>query len=272
MDVKVGIPSILLTIEMAIFSVLHIFAFPWKPYSLSSTSAIDAPGAGYSGMPHYEGGFLGTKAFLTAANPWDIIKASARGFRWLFVGVKHRREDSSYKTNGWDTDSGVLNGSNNSGVYYESTKLGPVGQDGPTSMQRDRHLSRERVEDITRAQSADRQRLSDPNSSTTYLGSGSYTGPGPTQSTGDLADVPPREYDTAYHASSQGKQAYYGHELPPAPYPASTSPYDASPIGGRAVSPYRNHDESDTAGLLANAGSAGGRGEDGAGRHAGFNR
>lgn len=55
------------------------------------------PGSGYSGSPHYKGGFLGSRALLESFNPWDIIKASARGFRWLFVGVGRRKEDSSYQ-------------------------------------------------------------------------------------------------------------------------------------------------------------------------------
>lgn len=266
MDVKVGIPSVLLTIEMACFSVLHIFAFPFQPYSLSKKNALNAPGAGFSGMPHYEGGFLGIKAYLDAGNPWDIIKASARGFRWLFVGVKHRREDSSYQDSGWGSDSGVFSG-NGGGVYYQSTKLGPVGQEGPTSMQRDRHMSRERVEDVNRRQSAERRAESEASSSTTYVAGAGKQGSG--YPTGDLADVPPQEYDTGYHGAR--KPAYFGHELPPAPYPPS--PYDETPMGGgREISPMRGQEESDTAGLLAHSGPGGGRADEGAGRHPGFNR
>ena len=33
---------------------------------------------------------------MDSFNPWDVVKASARGFRWLFVGRKHRHQDSSY--------------------------------------------------------------------------------------------------------------------------------------------------------------------------------
>ena len=244
---------------MACFSILHIFAFPWKPYLIKNQNAVTASGAGFSGMAHYEGGLLGVKAFLDAGNPWDIIKASARGFKWLFVGVKHRREDISYKDTGWGSDSGVLSGND---VYYESTKLGPVGQDGPTQMHRDRHMSQERIEDVNRRQSAERRAESEAASSTTYVA-------GAGKSTGDLADIPPQEYDTAYRGG--GRQAYYGHELPPAPYPSS--PYDVSPDGSaRGVSPLRGADESDTAGLLSNAGSAGGRLDDGARRHPGFQK
>lgn len=72
---------------MAIFAVMHIFAFPWRPYDISKSSNPN---------DHYQGGFLGFKALLDAFNPWDIIKASARGFRWLFVGIRKRHHDPSY--------------------------------------------------------------------------------------------------------------------------------------------------------------------------------
>jgi hypothetical protein len=73
---------------MSIFAILHIFAFPWRPYLLVNTPDPEA---------YYKGGFLGIRALLDCFNPWDIIKASARGFRWLFVGARKRHEDPSYK-------------------------------------------------------------------------------------------------------------------------------------------------------------------------------
>ncbi|KAI7373833.1 hypothetical protein KC336_g20334, partial [Hortaea werneckii] len=50
----------------------------------------------------YYGGPLGIKALVDTFNPWDIVKASARGFRWLFVGYKHREKDVSYQTHKLD--------------------------------------------------------------------------------------------------------------------------------------------------------------------------
>jgi hypothetical protein len=73
---------------MALFSILHIFAFPWKPYDISDS---DNPN------DYYAGGFLGLRAILDAFNPMDFIRATARGFKWLFVGVHHREEDESYE-------------------------------------------------------------------------------------------------------------------------------------------------------------------------------
>jgi hypothetical protein len=101
-DIQVGIPSMLLCIEMAIFAVMHLFAFPWREYDLSKTPYADpitAPGSGFSGnAPKYHGGWLGIKAYRDTFNPWDLIKATARGFRWLFVRRKTRHTDSSYIT------------------------------------------------------------------------------------------------------------------------------------------------------------------------------
>jgi len=99
-DIRVGIPSTLLCIEMAIFAVMHIFAFPWKPYSIkhSYSDPLNQPGTGYSGGEGktYQGGPFGLVALADAFNPWDIIKMTARGLRWLFVGVRKRHEDPSY--------------------------------------------------------------------------------------------------------------------------------------------------------------------------------
>ena len=87
----------LLCVEMALFAVLHIFAFPYKPYLKENSDPLTSSGAGYSGTgPNYQGGRFGMRAIGDAFNPWDMIKASARGFRWLFVGVRKRHADPSY--------------------------------------------------------------------------------------------------------------------------------------------------------------------------------
>ena len=86
---------------MAIFAVMHIFAFPWKPYSIkhSYSDPLNEPGSGFSGGEthiKYKGGPLGLIALADAFNPWDICKMTARGLRWLFVGARKRHEDISY--------------------------------------------------------------------------------------------------------------------------------------------------------------------------------
>lgn len=153
-DIKVGIPSVLLCGEMAIFAVMHIFAFPWKGYSIKHAYAdpVNVPGTGYSTTVHsadryaengrelgqdmkYKGGFMGWKAIADAFNPWDIIKMTARGFRWLFVGARYRHEDSSYQNTtkmqgmGWDGAPSTRDGASRtqSEARGRSDTVGTVG-------------------------------------------------------------------------------------------------------------------------------------------------
>lgn len=90
----------LLCIEMAIFSVFHLWAFPWKVYDVRRSQIVASESAaGFFPDPKtaYHGGRFGSKALMEAFNPWDIIKAIGRGFKWFFVGRKTRMEDISYK-------------------------------------------------------------------------------------------------------------------------------------------------------------------------------
>lgn len=87
-DIKVGIPSLLLAIEMTIFAIIHIFAFSWKPYDITKNADPSL---------HYQGGKFGWYALWDAFNLWDVVKAAARGFRWLFHGRKFREHDASYE-------------------------------------------------------------------------------------------------------------------------------------------------------------------------------
>ena len=96
-DLNVGLPNLLICIEMALFSVLHLWAFSWKPYAFDKWT-FDEVNDVYGGRkPRYYGGFWGLKALLNAFNPLDIVKAVSRGFRWLFVGRKTRMMDPSYQ-------------------------------------------------------------------------------------------------------------------------------------------------------------------------------
>ena len=90
----------LLCIEMAIFSVFHLWAFPWQVYDVRRSQIVASESAaGFFPDPKtaYHGGPFGSKALMDAFNPWDIIKAIGRGFKWFFVGRKTRTEDISYK-------------------------------------------------------------------------------------------------------------------------------------------------------------------------------
>ncbi|KAJ5223534.1 hypothetical protein N7468_008076 [Penicillium chermesinum] len=95
-DLKYGIGELLLNIEMFIFSIMHLWAFPWRPYVISSSESevTDFYGAGKSS---YEGGKWGVRALVDAMNPLDLFKAIGRSVRWVFVGRKRRTEDISYR-------------------------------------------------------------------------------------------------------------------------------------------------------------------------------
>lgn len=109
-DIKVGIPALLLCIEMAIFSTLHQWAFPWQVYDIRRSDIIAAESApGFLPDPKsaYQGGPFGIKALAEAFNPWDIIKNVGRAFRWFWVGRKVRHQDISYKQPPSNNDTGL---------------------------------------------------------------------------------------------------------------------------------------------------------------------
>jgi len=95
---------------MSCFAIIHIFAFSAKPYDIHN---IPDPNVTYSG------GFMGWRAILEAFNLWDIVKASARGFRWLFVGSRKREQDISYE--------------DHRRANSEAVKLGEIRTDYPES-------------------------------------------------------------------------------------------------------------------------------------------
>jgi hypothetical protein len=64
-----AIPRLLLTLELAIIAVLHLFVFPSAPYSSSSSilNFLTDGEVSHSALPT-QGGFLGLKAILDALN------------------------------------------------------------------------------------------------------------------------------------------------------------------------------------------------------------
>ncbi|KAL5349020.1 hypothetical protein ACLOAV_006446 [Pseudogymnoascus australis] len=100
-DLYVGIPSLLICIEMALFAIFHIFAYPHAPYKPGAHHSGEENASKYpTGDPDdlgpNQGGFMGARALLDALNPWDIVKAFGRGIRWMFVGARRRKQDASY--------------------------------------------------------------------------------------------------------------------------------------------------------------------------------
>ena len=73
-----GLPAILVCIEMALFAILHIFSYSWKPYRVEASA--------------YVGGTLGWRALVDAANVWDIVKELLRSWKWVFTGAERGRD------------------------------------------------------------------------------------------------------------------------------------------------------------------------------------
>jgi hypothetical protein len=124
-DIYIGIPSWLLCIEMAFFAIMHVFAFPWKPYSLihgaaAYTSSGNSLENGASAtLPTSSRRYRGFwYAIFDSFNPWDIVKASSRGLRWMFVRYKHRHTDSSYEP---------------AAAYKLGSPTGEIGHSGATA-------------------------------------------------------------------------------------------------------------------------------------------
>ncbi|EKG16742.1 hypothetical protein MPH_06032 [Macrophomina phaseolina MS6] len=108
-SLDVGIPNMVLCVEMAIAAIIHLFAYPWRGYNtvgvenpteLLSESATElrengseeesghsfAKGGGLKKTPASFGSAL--LVFLQAMNFWDIIEEVAYSIRWLFVEKK----------------------------------------------------------------------------------------------------------------------------------------------------------------------------------------
>ena len=103
-DLKVTLAALLLCVEMACFAILHLWAFPYAPYRPGAKATFYPSPDLNNGTPLAEnesqppsGGFLGLRAIWDALNLWDLVKAFGRGIRWLFCGIKRRKDDISYK-------------------------------------------------------------------------------------------------------------------------------------------------------------------------------
>ncbi|KAJ5979068.1 hypothetical protein N7501_002410 [Penicillium viridicatum] len=103
-DLKVGLPELMINCEMAIFAILHLWAFSWKTYALTNQSSEVTDFYG-NGKSAYQGGRYGIRALIDAMNPLDLFKAIGRSARWLFVGRKSRMLDPSYRPQ--DTSLGL---------------------------------------------------------------------------------------------------------------------------------------------------------------------
>ncbi|KAH6664162.1 organic solute transporter Ostalpha-domain-containing protein [Halenospora varia] len=96
-DLKVGLPTLLICVEMSVFAVMHLFAYPWKVYRIAEnhTAGSEPESVFEDWKARYQGGVFGVRTLMDAFNPWDLVKAFGRGVRWIFIGRRSRHEDSA---------------------------------------------------------------------------------------------------------------------------------------------------------------------------------
>ncbi|KAL8738716.1 MAG: hypothetical protein Q9181_000538 [Wetmoreana brouardii] len=259
-DIRIGIPALLLCTEMAIFSIFHLFAFPWQVYDIRRSAIVaseSAPGFFPDPKTAYLGGPLGTKALLDAFNPWDLIKAIGRGFKWFAIGRQRREDDISYRAYKISRPLGNPSHTDDTGDIVMPS--GPFAPGGVSSKQGRYHQLQGDLGDEDRTLLSHQQAvpLSDsanvyprpgmrlPDATETDLGL--YDGPSshhhmpsnhmrdsqhPTYPTGQqqesgIIDPSHGEQDTAYHGASFPTNP---HSQPPLTHPqASLYPYHYKP-------------------------------------------
>ncbi|KAL0944798.1 DUF300 domain-containing protein [Colletotrichum truncatum] len=113
-SLEIGIPNLILCLEMFGVGVLHLFAYPWSPYVATAT-AVPTPTAtsvATSGKPGAEGirilvgvlrrdarcqgGLLGWRAYVDALNFSDFALAFYRGAFLLFKRQPETTQDTSH--------------------------------------------------------------------------------------------------------------------------------------------------------------------------------
>jgi hypothetical protein len=77
-DIYIGIPNMIICILMVPLSVFFHYAYSCQPYLTSNPVSADTNTA--QPIPHYQGGFLGRKAWLRTASPGEILRAIAFAF------------------------------------------------------------------------------------------------------------------------------------------------------------------------------------------------
>lgn len=88
-DLRICLAPTCACVEMAFIAILHLFAYRsnvYKPARQQQSELV------------YQGGMLGWRATVDAMNPWDLVKATGRGMRWLVTGWRTREQDMSYRS------------------------------------------------------------------------------------------------------------------------------------------------------------------------------
>ncbi|KAK0645237.1 Protein LAZ1-like protein 1 [Lasiodiplodia hormozganensis] len=109
-SLDIGIPNMVLCIEMAIAAIIHLWAYPWRGYrdagienpmqvlSESATELTDREGGSADEIDSSPKSFVAKptsfgsalRIFADAMNFWDIMKEVAYSIHWLFVEKKRQ--------------------------------------------------------------------------------------------------------------------------------------------------------------------------------------
>jgi len=131
-DISVGFNALLVCFEMVIFSIMHLFAFPWKVYE----SPAIRPGPVPSQTPKTQA----WRALMYAFSPFDIVKAFARGMKWAVFGYRRRHQEAdsvmarknlkkdSEEGQGLVSNAGLPGNWPNPGAYGQPANPGVYGQ------------------------------------------------------------------------------------------------------------------------------------------------
>ncbi|KAJ0287469.1 hypothetical protein CBS470a_005313 [Colletotrichum nupharicola] len=100
-SLTIGVPNLLLCLEMFGIGIMHLYAYPWAPYVarngagvLAATENDGDEDGGKKGSAvvdvsaeeaENQGGFSGWKAYVDALNFSDFAVALYRGVGWVFM-------------------------------------------------------------------------------------------------------------------------------------------------------------------------------------------
>jgi hypothetical protein len=142
-DLNIGVPNLIIILEMIPLSIFFFFAYPWSPYLLSHQRyADDGEMGGRASLPsRYEGGPLGIHAWLGMLDPTEIVQAIIFAFKIITgarknVGIAGMTTKSTQSSLGADQTYDLLAPGQEARPYtsydaYRQQTPSPYGSPGP---------------------------------------------------------------------------------------------------------------------------------------------
>lgn len=139
-DVSVGIPAIVNCLILVPFSVFFHYAYDVGPYIIDRKSI---PEHGEPQYLHYQGGFLGIRAFLGMLNPSELLGAIARVFKWR----GHRQSTRNNTSNiGRRHDAATSTEARDAGPPHEMSRRDHRRMDKHVASERSRRFDQRRAD------------------------------------------------------------------------------------------------------------------------------